>query len=304
MDCNRFVDYIVAESLAQRHPQLKSQVAAAHSHFRSRIKIRNADGRPPPGGRTVRSILSKPTSDSVEFTDIQPGYPANDPTTGVDGEVEDSPDGYQLNALRGSFPESSDDFDLCFQAVDFQSCTTPDATTPFFESVCGDDVPFDVISDIPSVDSDSFLSRRLSETYDPNSRAIYAHADNGSMACTTSDSSLLFSYRALAGSNTKVRLFDAGSHSHHPDGVGFLCLPAFRVPPLALVASSSAHTILRPSPALSSVTAPLPNNSQVMATACTALRIALAWFDSQAARPLTPRRISASVCSLPVFAAA
>ncbi len=243
-DCNHFVDYIVAESLAQPHPQLKSQVAAAHSHFRSRINIRNADGRPPPGGRTVRSILSKPTSDSVEVTDIQPSYPANDTTTDVDGKVEDAPDGYQLNALRGSFPESSDDFDPCFQAVDFQSCTTPDATTPFFESVCGDDVPFDVISDIPSVDSDSFLFRRLSETYDPNSRAIYAHADNGSMACTTSDSSLLFSYRALAGSNTKVRLFDAGSHSHHPDGVGFLCLPAFRVPPLGLVDSMDVSSFV------------------------------------------------------------
>ncbi|KAI2507364.1 Reverse transcriptase (RNA-dependent DNA polymerase) [Fragilaria crotonensis] len=234
-DCNRFVDYIVAESLAQRHPQLKSQVATAHSHFCSRINIRNADGRSPPGIRTVRSILTRPTPDSVKVTDIQPSYAADDTTPDVAGEVEDAPDGYQLNALRGSFPESSDDFDLCFQAVDIQSCTTPDATTPFFESVCGDDVPFDVISDILSVDSDSFLFRRLSETYDPNSRAIYAHADNGSMACTTSDYSLLFSYRVLAGSNTKVRLFDAGSHSHHPDGVGFLCLPAFRIPPLALV---------------------------------------------------------------------
>jgi hypothetical protein len=52
------------------------------------------------------------------------------------------------------------------------------------------------------------------------------------MACTTSDASLLFSYRTLSGNSTKVRLFDAGSHSHHPDGVGFLCLPAYRVPSL------------------------------------------------------------------------
>ena len=156
-----------------------------HQHSKCR------DGRPPPGVRTVRSILSRPMPDSVKVTDVQPSYPANNTTPTVDGETEDAPDGYQLNALRRSFPESSDDFDLCFQAVDLQSCTTPDATTPFFESVCGDDVPFDIVSDIPSVDSDSFLFRRLSETYDPNSRAIYAHAENGSMACTTSDSSLL-----------------------------------------------------------------------------------------------------------------
>jgi hypothetical protein len=106
-------------------------------------------------------------------------YSTFDHGTDIITESEDAPDGYQLNALRGSFPESSDDFDLCFQAVDPQSCTTPDATTPFFESVCGDDVPFDIVSDIPSVDFDSFLFRSLSETYDPNSQAIYAHADNG-----------------------------------------------------------------------------------------------------------------------------
>ena len=35
--CNRFVDYIVAESLAQRHPQLKAQVALSHRQFRTRL---------------------------------------------------------------------------------------------------------------------------------------------------------------------------------------------------------------------------------------------------------------------------
>jgi hypothetical protein len=36
-DCNRFVDYIVAESLAQRHPQLRAQVVSAHLQFRSQL---------------------------------------------------------------------------------------------------------------------------------------------------------------------------------------------------------------------------------------------------------------------------
>ena len=37
VDCNRFVDYIVAESLAQRHPTLRTQIVNSHSHFRSRL---------------------------------------------------------------------------------------------------------------------------------------------------------------------------------------------------------------------------------------------------------------------------
>jgi len=115
---------------------------------------------------------------------------------------------------------------------------------PLFDSICGDAIPFCIPSDIPSVDSESFLFRRLSETYGPDSRSVFAHADNGSMACTTSDASLLYSYRTLSSNSTKVRLFDAGSHSYHPDGVGFLCLPAYRTPSLSLVTPDNAHTFV------------------------------------------------------------
>ncbi|KAI2508450.1 hypothetical protein MHU86_5977 [Fragilaria crotonensis] len=223
-DCNRFVDYIVAESLAQRHPRLKSQVAASHSKFRSRINMRNADGRPPAGARTVRSILARSPTNDV-------GAATNAPSATDEDEDDVSPIGYQLNALRGSFPASTDDdFDLCFTDVNLLSCIMPDVSLPLFELVCSDDLPSCIPLDIPLVDSESFLFRRLSETYDPDSRSVFAHADNGSMACTTSDSTLLYSHRALSGNSTEVRLFDAGSHSHHPDGVGFLCLPAYRVP--------------------------------------------------------------------------
>ena len=115
-DCNRFVDYIVAESLAQRHPQLKNQVAASHSKFRSRINIRNADGRPPAGARAVRSILSCPASDDSNIV-------ANILTPMDDDEEDATPDGYQLNALRGSFPDSSDDdFELSFSDIDRVPC--------------------------------------------------------------------------------------------------------------------------------------------------------------------------------------
>jgi hypothetical protein len=83
-DCNRFVDYIVAGSLAQRHPQLKSQVAASHSQFRSRLNICNADGRPPTNARTVCSILSRSSTDNVDAVDQQ-SYATNETST-IDDE--------------------------------------------------------------------------------------------------------------------------------------------------------------------------------------------------------------------------
>ncbi|KAI2501854.1 hypothetical protein MHU86_12619 [Fragilaria crotonensis] len=222
-DCNRFVDYIVAESLGQRHPQLKHQVTAAHSQFRSRINMRNADGRPPAAlARSVRSIVTHAasttlaTNDDADASSYPSGTGSSQPT---DVDDDKPPDGYQLNALRGSFPASSEDFEMCFVDADPRSCILPDVLLPFFKSVCSNALPFHTPGDVLAIDSTSFLFRRLSETYDPESRAVFAHADNGSMACTTSNASLLFSYRPLSSTSSKVRLFDAGSHSHHPDGV-------------------------------------------------------------------------------------
>jgi hypothetical protein len=86
-------------------------------------------------------------------------------------------------------------------------------------------------------DTNQFLLRRLAETYDAPPRSVYAHADNGSMACTASDASLLYAYRTLTASsfNNKIRLFDAGGHGHQPIGVGYLCMSAYRLPPLDTV---------------------------------------------------------------------
>lgn len=207
---------------------------------------RNIAAPPPPnsrdrystsGARTIRSIIARSSTDDN-------GAAANAPSATDEDEDDVSPNGYQLNALRGSLPDSpGDDFDHCFTDADLCSCVMPDVSLPLFESVlCGDALPFCIPSDIPLFDSESFLFRCLSETYDPNSRSGFADADYGSMACTTSDSTLLYLYRALSGNSTKVRFFDAGSHSHHPDGVGFLCLPAYRVPLPSLVTSDNAHT--------------------------------------------------------------
>jgi hypothetical protein len=58
VDCNRFVDYIVAESLAQRHPALRTQIANSHSHFRSRLNAATARSRAAPTSTScmVRSL--------------------------------------------------------------------------------------------------------------------------------------------------------------------------------------------------------------------------------------------------------
>ena len=72
-------------------------------------------------------------------------------------------------------------------------------------------------------DLDHLSMRRLAETYDATTASIYAHVNNGSMACTVNNEKLLFAYRPLT--NSSVCLFDAGNHVHCPLGVGFLCVP-------------------------------------------------------------------------------
>ncbi len=72
-------------------------------------------------------------------------------------------------------------------------------------------------------DLDPLSVRRLAETYNTTTASTYAHADNGSMACTVNDEKLLFAYRPL--NNSSVRLFDAGNHVHRPFGVSCLCVP-------------------------------------------------------------------------------
>ena len=59
MECNRFVNHIVAESLAQRHPALRMRIANSHSHFRSCCNAATARARltsNPGPSRTVCSL--------------------------------------------------------------------------------------------------------------------------------------------------------------------------------------------------------------------------------------------------------
>ena len=207
-DCNRFVDYIVAEGLAQRNPQLKAQIANSHKQFRSRLTSANARGRPLPGianNRITRRILEDETVEA----DVAAANGDHD-----DEEDDDGLIGYQQNSLRATAADELD-FEACFEVPTVHSITVTVAdempALPASETVHLDDVP------------DPILLRRLAETYDRVRQLSFAHADNGSMACTANDRQLLFAYRPLH--RTNVRLFDAGHHAHHPVGVGFLCVP-------------------------------------------------------------------------------
>jgi hypothetical protein len=205
-DCNRFVDYIVAEGLAQRNPQLKAQIANSHKQFRTRLHSANARGRPAslgaPAPRTIRRLVAEipADSDAAAHTD--------------DDDDADGIVGYQQNSLR-ALTTATLDFEACFQVPTVQSITVPVAaeapSLPASETVQLDLAP------------DPILLRRLAETYDRARQVSFAHADNGSMACTANDRHLLFAYRPLH--RTNVRLFDAGHHAHHPVGVGYLCVP-------------------------------------------------------------------------------
>jgi hypothetical protein len=142
-------------------------------------------------------------------------------------ESTDGPREYQMNVLRGgSLPtlEDFDEFEDCFANVPLDSFSTPlSSNASTTETVSVITVPFsnDNIGTVCIQDTDRFLLRRLAETYDVPSRSVYAHADNGSMACTASDATILYAYRPLTASsfNHKVRLFDAGGHGHQPTGV-------------------------------------------------------------------------------------
>ena len=205
-DCNRFVDYIVAEGLSQRHPQLKAQIAYPHKQFRSRLNSANARARPnsgTPNNRAMRRILEdEPTGEDVNVA-------AND------NEEEDDTIGYQQNSLRTTADDEMD-FEVCFAIPTVNSITVPVADVEEQVLPASETVRVDVAGD-------PILLRRLAETYDRTRQLSFAHADNGSMACTANDRHLLFAYRPLH--RTNVRLFDAGHHAHHPVGVGFLCVP-------------------------------------------------------------------------------
>ena len=216
VDCNRFVDYIVAESLAQRNPTLRNQVANSHQHFRNRLNAATTRSRMPTHGtgstqRTVRSLHVEPSP--TESTDTAPVV---DNDAIIPPADDSSAQGYRQHSLSLVSDDPADDFESYFPTTSINSVHIigVDDSSP---------LSADTVYLPPDSPPDTLAVRRLAATYDSETSAVYAHADNGSMTCTTNDAKLLFAYRPLV--NSTVRLFDAGDHIHRPLGVGFLCIP-------------------------------------------------------------------------------
>ena len=210
VDCNRFVDHIVAEGLAQRHPQLRTRIANSHQQFRTRLSNANARARPPPStaSRTMRRI-------EADADQTEPPSPSDDVFPSSSDDDDASPDGYQLNAIQAA-DDDPEDFEACFSPLTIHSVTLCDPA--LIDPLNGAAAPVRC-----PPEPDPLVLRRLEATYDTVTSSSFAHADNGSMACTTNDVTLLFGYRPLA--HSPVRLYDAGQHVHLPLGVGFLCIP-------------------------------------------------------------------------------
>jgi hypothetical protein len=225
--CHRFVDYIVAESLAQRHPQLKAQVASAHRQFRSRLASMTTGGR---GGRqgnqqggVVRSLQQQPdasTTVTSELSAYTPSATNGDPTDStnlpVANEDDVNPFGYQQHAVSVVSDDPDADFEACFTNMSIHSVSV----APIVAIAAQVSTPPSLLLSEPDI----LLQNRLAATQDSDTGSIYAHADNGSMACTTNNRDLLFAYRPLP-KQASVRLYDAGQHAHQPIGVGFLRVP-------------------------------------------------------------------------------
>ena len=220
VDCNRFVDHIVAETLARRHPTVRTQIANSHSHFRNRFATTASRSRPGPSSTTrpVRS-LQVDSPDGLDHSSTSDSAPvvSADSTTADPDPLSDHDCRQHAIHLTGDDLLADDDFDSCFDPVTIRSVEILglDASDP----LSAESVPFPSAS----VDDTPLVLRRLAATYDDATTSVYAHADNGSMANTVNDVSLLFAYRPLK--NATIRLMDAGDHAHHPQGVGFLCVP-------------------------------------------------------------------------------
>jgi hypothetical protein len=212
-DCHRFVDYVIAQKLADLHPQLKARVAATHSQFRSRPRpaLRGRESNPNPRVHRIENGPPIPVNaDDSPFDAVSPALLSSQ------DDLPFSPDDCQQNAIRVGYHDDPlpADNDPSFSHSVNSVVITPASTWSDTISVA---LPHD------SDNAPEFLLRRLANTFDATTGAVHAHADNGSMTCTTNDATLLFSYRLL--SESPVRLFDAGQHIHRPIGIGFLKVP-------------------------------------------------------------------------------
>lgn len=174
-DCNRFVDYIVAESLAQRNPQLKAHIAASHQQFRSRLTAAHARGGRASRSDAVRSLQLDTSTQATVASSL-----GHVPTSPLPPASSVPPDLH--------LGDDTDDLDDSFPPVSIRSVTLH-VTSPPVSGCAPTGTPPAV--PLPPT-ANPLLLRRLAATYDDTTSSSFAHADNGSMACTTHDAALLF----------------------------------------------------------------------------------------------------------------
>jgi hypothetical protein len=222
VDCNRFVDYIVAESLAQRHPTLRTQVANSHSHFCSRLNAATARSRLTSGTptRTMRSLQMALPSESQADVDATAEHSTSIPT--VDNEEIEN--GFRQNSIQIVHDAADDDFESCFAPVTIRYIELLGV-----DSSCPTSAETVLLPPEPSPNADMVL-RHLAATYDVWASLSFAHADNGSMANTVHDSALLFAYRS-SRIRKCVSSMMATMHIIHPASVSYVCpLPIVELP--------------------------------------------------------------------------
>ena len=190
---------------------LRAQVANSHWHFRSRLNAVNACARMRQAGpphRTVHSIQMAPNDDSASPLLPPPLSMTTILATKVSANIP-SPLQIMTRSMISSNVFHRFRFSPSISSASMILTESPLKLVFFCHRFSADD---------------SFVVCHLAETYDVNTASVYAHADNGSMACTDNDAKLLFTYRPLVKYNH--RLFDADDHVLHCHlGVGFLCVP-------------------------------------------------------------------------------
>jgi hypothetical protein len=142
--------------------------------------------------------------------------PVDTPASAPDVSDDSTDQDCRQHSIHIAHDSPIDDFESCFSSLSIHSVHIHginDSSPLSAETVI-----------LPSVSPrDAISVRRLAETYNNETASVYAHTDNGSMACTANYAKFLFAYRPLTTS--RVYLFDAGDHVHHPLGIWFLCVP-------------------------------------------------------------------------------
>ena len=166
-ECHRFIDYVIAQKLADNNPQLKAKVAAAHAQFRTRP--RPAHRAREHASRTVNRI-DNGTPHASDVLDPDP-LPTTE-TAIIEAPLHPDSNCYQQNAIRTQechFGCDEDPFSEYSLSSLNSVIVSPDQTR--FSPIWSDTV---TIAPAVSDSVDDFVLRRLANTFDTHTGAVHA----------------------------------------------------------------------------------------------------------------------------------